>query len=206
MGTRPLRLAAACVLLPALALAGCGTDGSTTGSSTPASSTAATASSAAATSTAASTVANTVARTGPLYENAAPFLNAAREEFGEIEVSVLYVYADEATLWYVNPSAPLRSTLSHRYRDGTWTDPTSVPHPTTGRTLSLNEIDPETIRAAAETAPGILGVEDAEVDHVAIGTGETDEQEYVVSMTSDNGVGSVIFSPDLRVLEALSFR
>lgn len=42
---------------------------------------------------------------------------------------------------------------------------------------------------------------DAEVDHVGIGTGETDDQEYVVSLTSDDGVGSVIFSPDLRILE-----
>lgn len=194
MRTRPLVVAAAGVLLPTLALAGCGSGRSGSDSSTTATSTAATASSA------------VTASTGPLFENAAPFLNAAREEFGEIEVSVLYVYADEAMLWYVNPAAPRSSTLSRQYRDGAWTDPAPLRHATTGRTLSLDEINPDTIRSAAETAPGILGVEDAEVEHVAIGTGETDEQEYVVSMTSDNGVGSVIFSPDLRVLETSSSR
>lgn len=198
MGTRPLVVAAACVLLPTLALAGCGSGGTGSDSSAPATSTAPTASSAVTASPAAST--------GPLYENAAPFLTAAREEFGEIEVSVLFVHADEARIWFVNPSAPRRSTLGHQYRDGAWTDSTTVQHPTTGRTLSLDEIDPDTIRAAAQTAPGILGVEDAEVDHVAIGTGETDEQEYVVSLTSDNGVGSVIFSPDLSVLETSGSR
>lgn len=198
MGTRPLVVAAACVLLPTLALAGCGSGGTGSDSSATATSTAPTASSAVTASPAAST--------GPLYENAAPFLTAAREEFGEIEVSVLFVHADEARIWFVNPSAPRRSTLGHQYRDGAWTDSTTVQHPTTGRTLSLDEIDPDTIRAAAQTAPGILGVEDAEVDHVAIGTGETDEQEYVVSLNSDNGVGSVIFSPDLSVLETSGSR
>lgn len=194
MGTRPLIVAAACVLLPTLALAGCGSGGARSDSSTTATSTVVTASSAVTASPAASA--------GPLYENAAPFLTAAREEFGEIEVSVLFVHADEARIWFVNPSAPRRSTLGHQYRNGAWTDSTTVQHPTTGRTLSLDEIDPDTIRAAAQTAPGILGVEDAEVDHVAIGTGETDEQEYVVAVTTDEGPGSVVFDHGLQVMEA----
>ena len=47
---------------------------------------------------------------------------------------------------------------------------------------------------------------DPEIDHVGIGTGDTGEQEYVVSLTADDGDGSVIFSPDLRVLEISVYR
>lgn len=38
------------------------------------------------------------------------------------------------------------------------------------------------------------------------GTGDTGEQEYVVSLTADDGDGSVIFSPGLRVLETFAYR
>ena len=41
---------------------------------------------------------------------------------------------------------------------------------------------------------------------MGIGTGDTGEQEYVVSLTADDGDGSVIFSPDLRVLETSAYR
>lgn len=76
-------------------------------------------------------------------------------------------------------------------------------HPTTGRTLSLGEIDPDTIRAATANAPGALGLEpeEVEIEHVAVGTGETDEQEYVVAVTTHEGLGSVIFDHGLQVME-----
>lgn len=139
----------------------------------------------------------------PLYENPAPMLAAARDELGEIEVSVLYVYADEAMLWHVDPASPRTSPLSLTYRDGTWTDRTSLRHATTGRTLSFDEIDPDSIRAAAANAPGTLGLEpeEVEIEHVAVGTGETDEQEYVVAVTTDEGPGSVVFDHGLQVME-----
>lgn len=204
MGTRHRRLAvptvAAVGRIAALALAGCGggtgssSGGATTG--TPPTGTSQTA-------TSPTPAESGPAESGPLYEHPATMLAAARDEFGEIEVSVLYVYADEAMLWHVDPDSPRTSTLSHTYRDGAWTDRSSLRHATTGRTLSLDEIDPDTLRTAAANAPATLGLEpdEVEVEHVAVGTGETDEQEYVVAVTTDEGLGSVVFDHGLQVME-----
>ena len=121
-------------------------------------------------------------------------------------MSVLYLYPDEALLWHVDPKAPRTSTLSLTYSDGEWSDPSPMDHQTTGRTLSLDEISPDIIRAAAESAPGVLGVEGAEIDHVVVDTGETDKQECVVSLTWEDRDGKdqllmAMVDPAMQVIE-----
>jgi len=193
---------AAAALVPALVLSGCGSDDGSPGTTV---------------TTSAENTSNTSTPVDdgppagdvvgvPLYEDVSPLLDAARDEFGETEVSVLYVYADEALLTRVDPSAPRSTTLRHLYQDGEWTDETRIPHPSTGRTLPLDDIDPDTIRALVQAAPEELEVEDFEVDHVAIGTSDSGEQEYVVSLNWDGGLGRVTFGPDGQVLEIRSSR
>lgn len=137
------------------------------------------------------------------FDNVTPLLDAAREQLGDIEVSGLLVYSDQALLTHKDPATPIR-TLRHVYRDGTWTDRFQIPYSITGTTLSLDQIDPERLRAAARDAPVELGAEDAEVDHVSIGTEDDGTQVYVVSLHTDDSVGSVTYGSDDEVLEVTS--
>ena len=142
----------------------------------------------------------------PLYEDVAPLLDSVRDEFGEVPVIVLFVFSDHALLTHADPSPTRTSVLRSTYRDGAWVSPTRDFRPSPRRHLSLDEINPDTVRAAVEAAPDASELTDPEIDRVGIGTGDTGEQEYVVSLTADDGDGSVIFSPDLRVLETSVYR
>ncbi|MGX1769984.1 hypothetical protein ACWIE7_17045 [Dietzia sp. NPDC055343] len=188
-------LAAAFALVPVLVLSGCGQESSTIAADHTTASGAVTSSTAAANTDAA-----------PLYEDVAPLLDSVRDEFGEVPVIVLYLFSDHALLTHADPSPTRTSVLRSTYRDGAWVSPTRDSRPSPGRHLSLDEINPDTVRAAVEAAPGASELTDPQIDHVGIGTGDTGEQEYVVSLTADDGDGSVIFSPDLRVLEISVYR
>lgn len=127
-------------------------------------------------------------------------LGAAREEFGDIEVDLLLLHIDHASLLYVDPSDP-DASIRREYRDGDWGDPSPVPRPGSRAELPLDEIDPETARDALDAAPRLLEMDSAELGHVSVSADETGRAEYLVSLTLDGALGRVTFGPDGEVRE-----
>lgn len=207
----PRSFVAATVLVPALVLSACASDGEGDRDIDDAWSTGATA------------AAETVDQTSPpdddataaggntgeddvlLFDDITPILDAARDEFGDIEVTLLQIYPEQASMTQFNPAAP-NLTIRHIYSDGAWTDRTRIPHASSGTSMSLDEIDPDLVRTATRAAPGEIGVEDAQIDHVAIGFDDAGDLGYLVSLTWDEGLGSVTFAPDGEVREVKSYQ
>lgn len=135
-----------------------------------------------------------------ISDELAASLTSAADEFGDVEVDLLLVYADHVSLIYVDPADP---GTSHRteLRDSTWSDPTRGPRLDTAPPLPLDAIDPVVVRSAIEATPALLGTQDAQLSHVSIYPDDGGRAEYLVALATGGSLGNVTFGPDSQERE-----
>lgn len=197
------RAAAGCALLTTLitvlALTACSADdpGDSPGTTAaaPATATAATDSTTTATGTATIDGEPADAAASAISDELAASLTSAADEFGDVEVDLLLLYADHVSLTYVDPADP---GTRHRteLRDSTWSDPTRGPRLDTAPPLPLDAIDPVVVRSAIEATPALLGTDEAQLSHVSIYPDDGGRAEYLVALATGGSLGNVTFGPD----------
>lgn len=206
--TRPLRARHAAVagaaLISALTLAACGADDPGDGAN--ASATATATSTATATASTASTADASIdgepAASTALAssDELTASLASASDEFGDVDVDLLQLYPDHASLIYVDPADP-GSRHRTEFRDSTWSAPSSLPRPDGAAPLPLDAIDPSVLQSAIEAAPGLLGINDARLSHVSVSPDESGEVEYLVALATGDSLGRATFGPDGQLRE-----
>ncbi|MGW8591825.1 hypothetical protein ACWGLC_08995 [Dietzia sp. NPDC055877] len=130
-----------------------------------------------------------------ISDRLAASLTSAADEFGDVEVDLLLVYADHVSLFYVDPADP---GTRHRteLRDSTWSAPTRGPRLGTAPPLPLDAIDPVVVRSAIEATPTLLGTDEARLSHVSIYPDDSGRAEYLVALATGGSLGTVTFGPD----------
>lgn len=130
-----------------------------------------------------------------ISDELAASLTSAADEFGDVEVDLLLVYADHVSLFYVDPADP---GTRHRteLRDSTWSDPTRGRRLGTAPPLPLDAIDPVVVRSAIEATPALLGTDEAQLNHVSIYSDDGGRAEYLVALATGGSLGNVTFGPD----------
>lgn len=116
-----------------------------------------------------------------LSERLTELLASVTDEFGDVDVDLLKLEPNSASLYFVDPARP--DTLSysgHRY--ATWSNPLDMPRRDTHSPLPLDAIDPEVLRSVVEAAPVVLTSGLSLLSHVSISPDESGEAEYLVAL------------------------
>ena len=135
-----------------------------------------------------------------LSERLTELLASVTDEFGDVDVDLLKIEPNSASLYFVDPARP--DTLSysgHRY--ATWSNPLDMPRRDTHSPLPLDAIDPEVLRSVVEAAPVVLTSGLSLLSHVSISPDESGEAEYLVALDFGTALGHATFDASGEVRE-----
>lgn len=137
---------------------------------------------------------------GEISDELVGILGAVAAEFGEVDIDLIQLSTDHASLYYVDPSEP-DTRQRTEFRDSIWSAPVGGRRPDTSESLPLGAVDPAGLRSAIEAAPGLLGIDEARLSHVSISPDESGRVEYLVALATGDSLGRVTFGPDGRERE-----